>query len=125
MSRSVEWLPIGHITHGYRRVFTIRENGALRHVVQFVPMPYERVFQVKEMGGADVPDASLWWGLSMIVELVSRGVLLGLKNPDYADDGYLQVRPEQLPVDQMISLSALNQAFSEGIFELPDRTEVD
>lgn len=83
MTARVEWLPVGHITHGYRRVFAIFENKTLRHVVNLSPMPYELVYRVREMAGRDeVVEPSLWWGLSVIGALVSDGTLLGPTNLD-------------------------------------------
>lgn len=117
MTARVEWLPIGHITHGYRRVFSIREKQTLRHVVNLAPMPYETVYRIREMAEDRVEDASLWWGLSVIRDLVSDGTLLGRTNPDTADDGYVQVRP-QVPTtkDDLIAFSLYQTILQEGAF---------
>lgn len=116
MTASIEWLPVGHVPHGYRRVFVIKQDQKLRHVVNLAHMPYEWVFRVKEMAGVDgAVDPSLWWGLSVIASLVEEGTLLGAANPDVADDGYLQIRPQEPTKDKMISLAAYQEALREGV----------
>lgn len=117
MTASVEWLPVGHVPHGYRRVFVIKQNQKLRHVINLAHMPYEWVFRVKEMAGVEgVEDPALWWGLSVIVSLVAKGTLLGAANLDTADDGYLQIRPLEPMKDELISLTAYQEALRVGAF---------
>lgn len=119
MNARVKWLPVGHVAHGYRRVFTVYEGEMLRHVVNLAHMPYELVFQVREFVGKDkVDDPSLWWGLSIISSLVADGVLLGPENPETADDGYIQIRP-QLPVPtDMVPVAAYQEAKLTGYYTL-------
>ncbi|MCL6442314.1 MAG: hypothetical protein K6T83_02415 [Alicyclobacillus sp.] len=108
---------MGHVTHGYRRVFVIYENQKLRHVVNLSHMPYESVFRVKELAGeVGIEDPSLWWGLSVIASLVSNGTLLGKENPDTADDGYIQIRPQTPTKDDLMPLSMYQAALQEGAF---------
>ncbi|MDQ0191066.1 hypothetical protein JI721_14395 [Alicyclobacillus cycloheptanicus] len=108
---------MGHVPHGYRRVFAVYEDQTLRHVVNLAHMPYEWVFRVKELAGeAGVEDPSLWWGLSVITSLVSNGTLLGAENPDTADDGYIQIRPQAPTKDDLIPLSIYQAALREGAF---------
>lgn len=115
MTARVEWLPVGHITHGYRRVFAIIENNRLRHVVNFAPMPYELVYRVREMADQDeVKDPSLWWGLSIIASLVSDGTLLGASNRETGDDGYLQMRPLAPDTIKFIPLSVYRESVENG-----------
>lgn len=119
MTARVEWLPVGHITHGYRRLFAIFENHTLRHVVNLVPMPYEQVYRVQLMSGEDkIKDPSLWWGLSVITGLVSDGTLLASKNPDKADDGYIQLRPQPPVETDLVPLPLYRTALREGAFVL-------
>lgn len=120
MIARVEWLPVGHIAHGYRRVFTVFANDSLRHVVNLVPMPYEQVFHIREFGKPqEVSDPSLWWGLSIISQLVERGILLAPENPANADDGYVQVRPEPLAAQDLLPLTVLDSAISARAFVFP------
>lgn len=120
MTARVEWLPVGHITHGYRRVFTVYENEKLRHVVNIAPMPYEQVYRVREISGQDeVVDPALWWGLSVIARLISEGTLLGRENPDTADDGYVHVRPQPIAESDLIPLSTFQAILQEGTFTFP------
>lgn len=115
MNARVEWLPVGHIPHGYRRVFTISQNEQLRHVVNFLPMPYEKVFQIREMAGnAPMLDPSLWWGMSVIQNLIHEGVLLNTTNPETADDGYIQLRPPILTVAELVPIEIYEQSVSNG-----------
>lgn len=115
MMTRVDWLPVGHIPHGYRRVFIIHQGQTLRHVVSFLAMPYEQVYRIRELGKPnEVADPSLWWGLSIIFQLVSQRVLLGLNNPDTADDGYIQLRPDVLTQDDMVPISIYQTAYLEG-----------
>lgn len=115
MMTRVEWLPVGHIPHGYRRVFIIHQEQTLRHVVNVIPMPYEQVYHIRELGKPDdVADPSLWWGLSVIFQRVSQGILLGLNNPDSADDGYIQLRPDVLTQNDMVPISVYQTAFLQG-----------
>lgn len=115
MTARVAWLPVGHIAHGYRRVFAIFEDETLRHIVSLVPMPYEQVYHVLEMAGPNgVEDPSLWWGLSVIVSLVEDGTLLAEENPDTADDGYLQVRPRLPDRSTLIALDTYRSILASG-----------
>jgi len=117
MTARVEWLPVGHIPHGYRRLFVLFENETLRHVVNLAPLPYELVYSVKEMAGPDgVEDPSLWWGLSVITTLVSDGTLLGATNPETADDGYLQVRPQPPVAADLIPLAMYQTTLQQGAY---------
>lgn len=119
MSARVEWLPVGHVAHGYRRVFTVFEDDKLRHVVNLAHMPYELVFQVRELAGKDkVDDPSLWWGLSIIASLVANETLLAPENPETADDGYIQIRPQLPNVWEMISVEDYQEAKQVGYFAL-------
>ena len=91
------WLPLGHIAHGYRRVFTIYDDEFLQHVVVLSPMPYEAVYGISQFAGErGVKDPSLCWGLSTLFLLVKNGVLLNPANREIADDGYLQIKPQIL-----------------------------
>ncbi|MCL6453980.1 MAG: hypothetical protein K6T78_10265 [Alicyclobacillus sp.] len=115
------WLPVGHVAHGYRRVFAIFEDDALRHVVNFAHMPYEQVYRVREMAGGEVvEDPALWWGLSVIRGLVADGTLLGAANPETADDGYIQVRPSLPTPEDLIPLSDYRDAVSANALVLSD-----
>ncbi|MCL6517211.1 hypothetical protein [Alicyclobacillus sp.] len=119
MSAVVRWLPVGHIAHGYRRAFIVEQDGVLRHMVVLVPMPYEAVYRVKQLAGDQpVADPSLWWGLSVLRQLVREGVLLHPENPDVADDGYLQVRPSIPAPEDLIPLSDLTVAARDGVYRL-------
>ncbi|SDW15665.1 hypothetical protein SAMN04489725_102209 [Alicyclobacillus hesperidum] len=124
MTARVEWLPLGHVTHGYRRVFVVYENGILRHVINFAHMPYESVFRVKQLATTErVDDPSLWWGLSVIAKLVSDGTLISSENPETADDGYLQIRPQVPSYDELLPLSVYRGAVEKNALCLPlDRT---
>lgn len=116
---SIEWLPIGHITHGYRRVFIVREEDRVRNVVALAPMPYEVVFQVQQATTAErITDPSLWWGLSSVVELIQNGTLDIKQNPDLADDGYLLHRPTYLGPEHLIPLDSLKVALRDGRLSL-------
>ncbi|MCL6547273.1 MAG: hypothetical protein K6T30_00015 [Alicyclobacillus sp.] len=112
---TVEWLPLGHITHGYRRVFTVREADVLRHVVIVAPMPYEQVFQVKQLArGQSVEDPALWWGLSTVLTLMADGTLLNPGNQDLPDDGCLQVRPQPAVPERLLPLEEFRRALQAG-----------
>lgn len=116
----VAWLPLGHIAHGYRRVFTVFEDETLRHVVNLTPMPYEQVYHVLELSGKDgVQDPSLWWGLSVIMSLVADGTLLAPENPDTADDGYIHVRPRLPDPSTLIPLDTYRSILDAGSLVLP------
>lgn len=117
MIARVRWLPAGHITHGYRRVFVIYGDQTLRHVVNLVPMPYEFVYRIRKMAHEDaVEDPSLWWGLSVIFSLVSNGTLLTAGNPSHADDGYIQLRPQALIEEELIPLEVYQKAMQKSVF---------
>lgn len=112
---TVEWLPIGHITHGYRRVFIIHDEIKTRNVVVLAPLPYEVVFQVAQTAGSTkVKDPSLWWGLSTVVQLLGDGTLDTQTNPDLADDGYLLYRPSFAGIESLIALDVFHQALQSG-----------
>ncbi|MCL6637950.1 MAG: hypothetical protein K6T26_08375 [Alicyclobacillus sp.] len=119
MNAVVRWLPVGHIAHGYRRVFVLEQDGVIQHVVVLVPMPYEAVYRVKQMAGTlPVADPSLWWGLSVLRQLVREGVLLHPDNPDMADDGFLQLRPAMPAPEALIPLPELAAAVQAGVYPL-------
>lgn len=121
MNLRIMWLPVGHIAHGYRRVFTIFDEGRLVRVVNFTPMPYEAVFQLREMVRPDeVSDPSLLWGLSIIQNLIQSGELWSLGYNSAADDGYLQMRPSVLTVEDVMPMSEYHQAITRGVHELVD-----
>lgn len=119
MTARVAWLPKGHITHGYRRVFTVCSNdGALQHVVVFVPMPYEAVFEVSQMAdGVTIEDPSLWWGLSIVVRLIADGTLL-TANEELADDGYLQMRPPLLSAEELLPAAGYQAIAKQGFLDV-------
>lgn len=118
MSIRVTWLSKGHITHGYRRAFTITKDETLIHVVVFVPMPYESVYQIQqEAGSGHMADPALWWGLSLIVKLVSDRVLLADSDTP-GDDGYLQMRPPLLTASELLPLEIYNSATQQGYLDL-------
>ncbi len=115
MAARVKWLPRGHIAHGYRRVFVIDEGNSVRHVVVIAPMPYEAVYSVLQLSGeSPVQDPSLWWGLSIVSRLIAEGTLLNPGNPDVADDGYFQVRPQMPGREELLSLSVFADAVRAG-----------
>ena len=119
MAARVTWLPVGHIAHGYRRVFIVDEDGAVRHVVVVTPMPYEAVYGVRQISGhTPAQDPSLWWGLSIVAGLVADGTLLSPENPDIADDGYIQVRPRAPIKEELLALSSVEAAIRAGEFVL-------
>lgn len=124
MTARVTWLPVGHIAHGYRRVFAIFEGESLRHVVNLSPMPYEQVYGVMSLAGdAGVKDPSLWWGLSAINSLISDGTLLGPENPVSADDGFIHVRPRMPCETELLPLSTYQAILREGSWSVPNRKE--
>lgn len=111
MTVRVTWLPVGHIMHAYRRVFVVHKDETLWHVVNIMPMTYEAVFKTQQIAGADkVKDPSLWWGLSFLVKLLNDEQ----KSFEKDDDGYLQVRPEQLTQDDLLSVEAYQKAVQNG-----------
>lgn len=119
MDVRITWLPLGHIAHGYRRVFTVFEDGKLIRVVNFTPMPYEAVFQLREMMRPDeVSDPSLLWGLSVIHGLIQTGEFWSLGSNVAADDGYLQMRPPILSALDVMPLFLYDQAAHLGAHEL-------
>ncbi|MCL6597374.1 MAG: hypothetical protein K6T81_01385 [Alicyclobacillus macrosporangiidus] len=119
MTAVVRWFPVGHIAHGYRRVFVTEQDGELRHVVVMVPMPYEAVYRVKQLAGDQpVADPSLWWGLSVLRRLAADGVLLNPDHPGVADDGYLQLRPPMPSEADLIPLDAFQEALKQGRYPL-------
>ncbi|WP_026962326.1 hypothetical protein [Alicyclobacillus herbarius] len=123
MTLSVQWLPKGHIAHGYRRVFTLDKDGHPQFVVVFVPMPYESVWQVQQMAaGEPMDDPSLWWGLSLVVRMLESGVL-DTNNPDLADDGFLQTRPTLLQRDELLPLPVFQAALAAREFTFTAREE--
>ncbi len=115
MAARVKWLPLGHIAHGYRRVFVIDEDNSMRHVVVITPMPYEAVYSVLQLSGeTPVQDPSLWWGLSAVSRLIAQGTLLNPANPDVADDGYLQLRPQMPGKEELLPLPVFAMAVRAG-----------
>ena len=112
------WLPLGHIAHGYRRVFAIHDaDERLRHVVVLSPLPYEAVYGISQFAGErGVKDPSLWWGLSALVLLVKNGVLLNPANREIADDGYLQIKPQILTGEELLPLAAYDAVLEEEEF---------
>lgn len=119
MTPVVRWLPVGHIAHGYRRVLLVESNGAIRHVVVLVPMPYEAVYQVRQRARETPPsDPSLWWGLAVIRRLLAEGVLLNPDNPDVADDGFIQLRPLWPEDADLLSIDDFEAAVRQGYYTL-------
>lgn len=117
LTARVEWLPVGHVPHGYRRAFVVYEGPRLRHIVNVSHMPYELVFQVREFAGeGGVEDPSLWWGLSIVALLVADGTLLGPANPETADDGFVQVRPKAPTERDLIPLPLYQRILHDGAF---------
>lgn len=111
----IEWLPIGHITHGYRRVFVVRDERTVTNVVALAPLPYEVVFQVQQSATTErITDPSLWWGLSTVVELLETGTLDQARNPDLPDDGYLLYRPTFRGSDSLIPMQQYKMAREDG-----------
>ncbi len=111
MNLRIMWLPLGHIAHGYRRVFTVFDEDRLIRVVNFTPMPYETVFQLREMARpAEVSDPSLLWGLSILDKLIQSGEFWSLGANTAADDGYLQLRPPVLEASDVMPMDLYRRA---------------
>jgi hypothetical protein len=111
----VTWLPVGHIMHAYRRVFIVHKDEVLWHVINISPMKYESVFQTQQIAGADkVKDPSLLWGLSFVIKLLNDEE----KSFEKDDDGYLQIRPEQLTQDELLSIETYQEAVRSSQFML-------
>lgn len=102
----VRWLPLGHIAHGYRRVFIVEDNDAVQKVIVLSPMPYESVYQVKQRApGTEMRDPSLWWGMSL--------VHFALQNPktfETSDDGYVTIRPGHLEDVDLLPIEQFTEA---------------
>ncbi|KPV42628.1 hypothetical protein [Alicyclobacillus ferrooxydans] len=112
---TVEWLPVGHITHGYRRVLIVRSGSRIQNVVALAPMPYEVVFQVQQCAAPRrVTDPSLWWGLSTVVRLIENGALDPAQNRDLPDDGYLLHRPTFQGAQDLIPVDIFQEALDDG-----------
>jgi hypothetical protein len=95
-------------------VFTLYDGDLLRHVVVIAPMPYQTVYEIQQLAeGVPMEDPSLWWGLSMVVEMISNGTLL-TDNPNIPDDGYLQVRPKPMSKEELIPIDMYRTAVQEG-----------
>lgn len=123
MNNRIHWLPVGHVAHGYRRVFVIYQGNHLRHVVNIVNMPYEQVYLVREMAkGNTDDDPSLLWGLSIITSLMADGTLLNEANPDVADDGYIQLRAHPPTESELIPLPIYQSILRDGI--LPELRDI-
>lgn len=124
MIARVTWLPVGHIPHGYRRVFAVFQGESLRHIVKLSPMPYELVYGVLTLAGdAGVEDPSLWWGLSVVDSLISEGILLGPENPETADDGFIHVRPRVPSKADLLPLPTYRTILQEGSWSVQNRKE--
>ncbi|UOF90696.1 hypothetical protein LSG31_23065 [Fodinisporobacter ferrooxydans] len=112
MSVSIQWLPKGHVTHGYRRVFAVYENNQFKHIVNLSMMPYESVYQIQQLADTgQMTDPALWWGLSFVVKL--------LKDPaafEDSDDGYIQLRPQLMEKEELLSMEAYTQALQQGVY---------
>jgi hypothetical protein len=114
MTIRVTWLPVGHITHGYRRVFVIHKDDVLWRVVNVTPMGYEAVFNTQQVAGSDkVKDPSLWWGLSHVVRLIGDPQAF-----EKDDDGFLQTRPQPMTEQELLPVEAYQNAVLNGLYML-------
>lgn len=109
----ISWLPLGHVTHGYRRVFLLQDENPSPRILVLTPMPYEAVYQVQqEVGGGKIIDPALLWGLSIIRE--------GTRNQSlsFGDDGFLSIRPQLLQYNEFLPIEEYTQAIVEGEWRL-------
>ena len=110
---TVRWLPIGHVSHGYRRVFLLEDERPTQRILVFTPMPYELVYHVKtSLNDERVTDPSLFWGLSLIRQgLADKSLLFG-------DDGFLSTRPNVLSDENRLSVDEFVRAAEQGFLTL-------
>lgn len=109
----IQWLPTGHVTHGYRRVFTVYENNKLKHIVNLSMMQYEAVYQIKQLAGSnEMTDPALWWGLSLVVKLLKDSTAFA-----ESDDGYIQLRPQLLAIEELVPIDVYQKAVEEAEFK--------
>ncbi len=114
MTLRVTWLPVGHITHAYRRVFVIHQDDVLWRVVNVAPMSYEAAYHTQQIAGSDkVKDPSLWWGLSHVVRLLGDPRAF-----EKDDDGFMQARPQPMTVEELLSVDAYQDAVLNGQYVL-------
>ncbi len=114
----VRWLPLGHIAHGYRRVFVVDgEDQKPQRVIVISPMPYEAVYEVGQLADEKVDDPALWWGLSIV-----RSVLLQADAMEASDDGFLNIRASRVETTEFLSIEQFKQAMikHEFVIELGD-----
>ncbi|MCF8565325.1 hypothetical protein LLE49_11415 [Alicyclobacillus tolerans] len=110
----IQWLPVGHVTHGYRRVFVVTAEGAPSQVISIAPMGYELVYRAMEKAGdAGVSDPSLLLGLSMVIDL-----LFSEEAWQASDDGYLAVRPRPESLDHLIDVQTYLAAVKQQYFDV-------
>ena len=111
---TIRWLPLGHVAHGYRRVFIVENEGNLSAVIAFSLMPYEAVYQVKDLAPEqNVADPSLWWGLSLVVNMLSDPSAF-----ETADDHYISMRPGPVSAEVMIPVTKYEEANKQGYLRI-------
>lgn len=111
MTHLIRWLPLGHVTHGYRRVFIVNRDQLPQFVVVIAPMPYETVYHVQQsVKNVRVEDPSLLWGLSIVTELLKSGI------PEDSDDGYIQVKKPPFLTGDLIPTKTFFKSEELGYF---------
>ncbi len=109
---TIRWLPLGHVAHGYRRVFVIEQEKTPYAVIAFSLMPYESVYQVKDLAPEHgIQDPSLWWGLSLV-----RTILADSTAFEAADDHFMSVRPGPIQSQIMIPIEQYESALEQGMY---------
>ncbi len=111
---TIRWLPLGHVAHGYRRVFVIEQEKKPYAVIAFSLMPYESVYQVKNLAAAhNIQDPSLWWGLSL-----AHKILADPSAFEAADDHFMSVRPGPIQSELMIPIEKYEAAKDQGMYTI-------
>lgn len=105
----VSWLPLGHVSHGYRRVFLLQDENPSPRILVLTPLPYEAVYHVQqESGGGQIADPALLWGLSIIKHGMQSHSL------SFGDDGFLSMRPQLLQQYEFLPVEEYAQAVTKG-----------